>query len=393
MRDVDAFLGQLFALDDALGRKGFRTLSPWWRETIADFYTGDATTAVVRKGRRVGASTIVAPRLAIAEAMFGGHDFAPGEEYDVIFVSVRRPEAAKRIRNIQAALDALGIAHEPGGEANAIRLVNSPVRFVVLAANHKTAVGDTAIFLWLDEVSRWTNDSASANPAEDVVASLSPTIATMPDARMWLVSSPLGEKDYHATRYDLGNVAGQRVYFGETWIINPTLSKERTKELEPDPRKWAREYAAIPTAGGGLVFDSSIVDPAIKRWKSYRNVSTIPGWGDQVLPGLMAIDASSGGDNYPFGYASMVLPVVDEPWAATRVVHTAHAAAHEYQPKDQPGVWLPLTKEIVDSSRPTPILYLHEVDAIMGRFDPTTSTGAIKERVLGMARRLSLIHI
>ncbi|MEZ4437710.1 MAG: hypothetical protein R3B72_01360 [Polyangiaceae bacterium] len=191
-------------------------------------------------------------------------------------MSVRRGEAAKRIRNIEAALDALNIPHEPGGEPNTIRLIGRGVRFVVLAANYRTAVGDTSFLIWADEVARWISDTTSRNPAEDVIGSISPTIATLPDARMFLVSSPLGADDYHAQRYDMGDANGQRVYFAPTWIGNPTLSKARTKELEPDPKKWAREYAAVPQAAVTAAFDADDVEAAIvarTEWPRGQQVS------------------------------------------------------------------------------------------------------------------------
>src|SRR5690606_38303983 len=57
-RDEHAFLRQLFALDDLLGAKGFPKFSPWWRETLSDFYLSGCPQAVIGKGRRIGASTI-----------------------------------------------------------------------------------------------------------------------------------------------------------------------------------------------------------------------------------------------------------------------------------------------------------------------------------------------
>lgn len=252
MRDQQAFLARLWAIDEALGQRGFPRLSPWWRDTITDFYLSGARQAVVRKGRRVGASTIVAPRIAVCEALYGGHEFSPGDRAVFAFISVRRDEAAKRVKNIEAVLDALGVAYSTSDST--IRLRDRRIDFQVLTASYRTAVGDTCIGVWCDEVARWTDVESGANPAREVLASIRPTIATLPNARLWMVSSPLGKMDAHFDAFEQGDSELQRCYVGATWQINPTLPKAECRALElHDPTFW-REYGAIPSDGGSEAF-------------------------------------------------------------------------------------------------------------------------------------------
>jgi len=75
----------------------------WWRETVERFERQGKRRRVVRKGRRVFASTCVAPRLAVAEMLFGEHEHIPGTPPLVYaFLSVKRDEAANRLRGVRA---------------------------------------------------------------------------------------------------------------------------------------------------------------------------------------------------------------------------------------------------------------------------------------------------
>lgn len=264
-RDTEAFLAKLWELDTELVTAGLPDIpGTWWRETLARFYRSGKRRLVVRKGRRVFASTAVAPRVAVAEALFGRHEHIPGTpplEYG--FFSIKREEANKRIEGVTAILDALGVAHNKVGQS--VRLRDFPALFTVVTASHKTSVGGTLAFAWLDEVARWNDDDLGANPAELVVSSVAPALATLPDAKMFLVSSALTTEDFHARQFDLGDTDLQCTAFGETWVINPTLTEADTRLLEPDEKTWLREYAGVPSEGVennwfGVAVDSALSD-------------------------------------------------------------------------------------------------------------------------------------
>jgi hypothetical protein len=272
-RDAGKFLASLWAMEKTLAAAGLPPLpGTWWRDTINRFYRSGKRRLVVRKGRRVFASTAVAPRLAVAEALFGEHRHVPGTPPIVYaFLSVQRSEAAKRLRGIAAILDALGVAYAARGET--IELKESPAVFAVITASHRTAVGDAVAFAWLDEVARWNDDEISANPAEQVVGSLSPALMTFPDAKLFLVSSPLTDEDFHAKQFDLGETEQQSVAFGTTWDINPTFSEADCRADQPDLKTFLREYAAQPQKRieddwFGAAIDAALTDeppPAIVR--------------------------------------------------------------------------------------------------------------------------------
>jgi hypothetical protein len=141
----------------------------------------------------------------------------------------------------------LGVDHEPVDGEIEILTPRGPVVFKTYAA-HTRSVGFTSIALCGDEVARWESRDTAANPAAEVFGSLFPTLASQEYGFALLVSSPWGSDDYHAQRFDEGDTEAQIVAHAPTWIANPTISEERTHELEPDPRIWSREYAAEPGA-------------------------------------------------------------------------------------------------------------------------------------------------
>lgn len=292
-RDPRAFLAKVWKLEERLVRAGFPAMPAWWRREIERFYLSGKRRWVIRKGRRVFASTCVAPRLAVAEMLYGQHRHLPGTPPLIYaFLSVKRDEAGKRLRGVTAILDVLGEKYAEKGEA--IELLTRPAIFAVVTANFRTNVGDTVAFAWLDELARWHDDALSANPAEQVVGSLAPALSTLPDAKLIMVSTPLGVEDFHAKQFDLGETAAQCVSFGATWEINPSLTREACEELEPDRKLFLREYGGVPQATLTEALDSDLVAltgrarPKLKFYRSVLALDASGGSSCEFASGLVA---------------------------------------------------------------------------------------------------------
>lgn len=286
-RDPEKFLLFRRSLDEALVAKGFIETPKCWWDIIERFERSLKERIVIRKGRRVGASTLIAPRQVVSEALWGEHRHDLGtQEHTYAFLSISKEEAANRLKGIEAILKALDVPYRKAGSQ--ITLTNRPAIFKVVVANYRRAVGETVAFCWCDEVTRWIDKDTSANPANEVIKSIAPALLTLPNAKMWVVSSALGNDDYHAQLYDLGETDGQCVAFGSTWDLNPTLTEEKTKKIEPDHKTWLREYAAIPQGSDTAAFPIELIDFAFER-----------GWPNQpfIAPGIIATDFSSGGSN------------------------------------------------------------------------------------------------
>jgi hypothetical protein len=254
--------------DKQLVRAGFPATSPWWRAELDRFVRAGRRRWVIRAGRRAGKSSTLC-RVAVVHTLFGAWSVPLGDTAIVAFVSVSRDESASRLRTIAENLRALGVPFEQrDGElelTGARRVV-----FRTFACTTTAVVGFTAIAVFADEMAKWEARDAMANPAADVMASLRPTMATQTAAFEVAVSSPWGSDDYHAQLFDAGDGAHQCVSFAPTWVANPTISEERTHELEPDPRTWAREYAAEPGSTVSPAFDPDDVAGCYRPYAGTR---------------------------------------------------------------------------------------------------------------------------
>jgi hypothetical protein len=130
-------------------------------------------------------------------------------------------------------------------------------------------------------------------------------MATQPDARIVLISSPLTHEDAHAKAYDQGDTDHQTVAFAPTWVANPTVTEQQTRDDEPDPRVWAREYAAIPQASRLGAFDTDYILRAF-------NHSRLE--GEQQQAHVIIDPSSTGRDAFTIGVLRRVSPPRGAHW-------------------------------------------------------------------------------
>jgi len=269
--DRARLLAALARIDGVLVQHGFPPTSPWWCRELRRFLTSGRRRWVIRAGRRAGKSSTLC-RLAVAVAVAGEWRVPPGDVAVVAFVSVDRGEAAGRLRTIRAILDALGVTYAERGDE--IALASVPLVFRVVTCSIQAGAGFTCVLYIGDEVSRWPSDEGAANPAEEVLAALRPTMATQPTAFEVVCSSPRTKDDYHAQLVAKGDDDHQVVSIGTTWECNPTLTEADCRALEPDARAFRREYAAEPADAVSAAFPDG-VDHCVAR--GIRRRARIPG--------------------------------------------------------------------------------------------------------------------
>lgn len=267
--------------DAKLIAAGFPPTSEWWKGTVRRFYSSGKRTAVLRVGRRGGKSSTLA-RVAVNELLNGEHKIPPGDTGYAVFISVSRDEAAQRIRTVKAILDALKVRYTAKGDV--VQLEGRPLAFKVFTATIAGVSGPTAVFVAGDELAKWKDKDSGANPAREVVASVKPTVATQPNARVFLSSSAFSQLDYHYELFERGDTDDQFTAEAPTWEANPTITEAETRKLEPDERVWLREFAGQPQAAELAVFAPADIDRCFR-------IRT-----DTLLeaPKILAIDASSG---------------------------------------------------------------------------------------------------
>jgi phage terminase large subunit-like protein len=220
---------------------------------------------VIRAGRRGGKSSTLC-RVGVVEALFGEYHIPPGDIGVVAIVSVNIKQAAERIRNVEAILKAIGMKRDTDYRrvGDTIELVHRPVKFEVFSATTMASVGFTAICVICDELAIWRNEQTGANPAEQILAWLRPTLATQKSARMFLSSSPFSTLDAHHAAFIAGNTPRQNVAYAPTWVANPTISEADTHTEEPDILEWTRQYKAEPMSAGSLAFfDANVIDECV----------------------------------------------------------------------------------------------------------------------------------
>ena len=222
---------------------GWPETSEWWKAALGRFYSSSCVQFVVRVGRRGGKSSSLC-RVAVLEALMGEYEVAPGDTATVAIISVDTREAKDRIVTIDAILGVLGVKCKTLTER--IDLADAPIAFRVFTATISGVSGFSGICVICDEVAKWKDSKERANPAEAVLASVRPTMAGLPHARIFLLSSPWKRRDAHARAFAEGDTAFQRVAFAETWVARPALTIDDTRRLAPTSREWEREYAAIP---------------------------------------------------------------------------------------------------------------------------------------------------
>ena len=233
-------------LDRRLVLFGWPDTTDWWKRALRRFYATRCAQLVLRVGRRGGKSSTLC-RIAMLEALLGEHHVAPGDTAVVAIVSKDRPDAKERLNTIQGILDVLGVKYKATAER--IDLADKDMAFRVYTATVAGVSGFSGICVICDEVAKWMDKEAGANPATEVLASVRPTMAGLPNARIFLSSSPWGRWDAHARAFDAGDGPIQLVEFAETWVARPALTQEDTQRLEPDHRVWLREYGAVPMEG------------------------------------------------------------------------------------------------------------------------------------------------
>jgi hypothetical protein len=262
----------LLQIDDALAAHGVPAMSAFWRATYRAFYAHPtARISLQRIGRR-GGKGLCATKAGINEALFGDWRVPPGEVHRLVYTSVSKNEAAERLRAIAQYLRYLEVPfHERGDE---LFLVDRPLAFRVNAATVAANSGYAAVFACIDEGCKW-GDYDSADPGDEVFASVKAMMLTHPDARILVPSSPWGVDDWVARRFDAGDTDDQITAYAPSWVANPSLSEAQTRSGLTD-LQWERECLAVPGDVETTAFASKDVLASFER-------AIIPGNGERVI--------------------------------------------------------------------------------------------------------------
>jgi hypothetical protein len=233
-------------------------LTPWWRETLARWYSHPTATTLVARVGRGGAKSHTATKVAIAEVLFGDWAVPLGELHYFAFVSLNKDEAAQRLTLIKQILSVLAVPFESSGDA--VILPELRLGFRVFACQIGAVSGFRCIGYSADEAAKWESADHSANPAREVCTSLDAMCITRPNARRLIISSPWGEQDLHYELFERGEQRDQIVASAPSWVANPGITRQQCEDASRgDDKVFSREYCAVPGGTSSAAFDAADV--------------------------------------------------------------------------------------------------------------------------------------
>src|SRR5262249_33922395 len=130
--------------------------------------------------------------------------------------------------------------------ADEIELING-ITIAVKTSDYRAVRGVTIVCCIADEVAFW--QSEGVNPDREVFQALRPAMATIPEARLLVISSPYAKfgtlfEAYH--RYYGRDDASVLVWQAPTTTMNPSISEEFVQaEIENDPDAGRSEWLGL----------------------------------------------------------------------------------------------------------------------------------------------------
>jgi hypothetical protein len=206
----------LMQLDGALVADGHPPLSPWWCDQLSRWYAHPTARTLIARVGRGGIKSHTAVKVALNEVLHGDWNVPPGEVHFWATASATKDEAAQRLRLIEAFLRSLRVDYDRAGDEVVLR--DAPLGLRVFACQVGAVSGFRCIGFTADEAAKWRSAEKFANPAPEVIASMSAMCVTNPGARKLIVSSPLAMVDYHFKRFALGDTAEQLTCQAPSWV-------------------------------------------------------------------------------------------------------------------------------------------------------------------------------
>jgi hypothetical protein len=231
----------------------------------SDIPTDGFTTAWLCCGRRSGKSRMLAMISAYLAVFRDWSPYlSPGEVPTVMVIAADRKQARVIFRYTREFLKALDVVSIERETQEVLELSNG-VSVEIMTADFRSVRGYTAGALLLDEVTFWSSEGS--NPASEIIAALTPSMATVPGAMLLRASSPYAKRGvlYDAFREHYGR-NGDDVLFWKaaTRTMNPSVSEAFiASETAKDPASAAAEYGAEFRDDISGFVSPEIVDAAI----------------------------------------------------------------------------------------------------------------------------------
>ena len=220
-------------------------------------------------GRRGGKSRIMS---LCAASLAGFVDWrehlAPGEVATCHVLASNRKQARVVFRYIRSLfVDHPTLSRLVARELDdALELTNKVV-IEVQTANYRVVRGYSICAVIADELAFWLSDEDAANPAAEIIDSLRPAMATMPNSLLMVATSPYARKGpvWDAWRRHYAKDGDPiLVWQAPTATMNPTIDKRVIDEAyERDPANAEAEFGAIFRSDIAAFVDREVVEAAV----------------------------------------------------------------------------------------------------------------------------------
>ena len=243
-------LAAMLDVDRALGAAGVHPMSDYWRAECERQYLHPTAMQLECVGRG-GIKTITSVKQDIAETLSGDFPVPPGERHYHTRISENVGEATKTLRS--SSRTCASSASASTAPATRSTCTTYP-RLQGPRVPHRRRVR-LALYSMRRRTSARNGATGDTDPSAEVITSIRAMTVTHPNARGRMFSSPLGVAGFFHETWLRGDTGEQTAGHAPTWIANPSVTEEATHRLERDPRKWAREYAALAQSTGLGCFD------------------------------------------------------------------------------------------------------------------------------------------
>ena len=202
-------------------------------------------------GRRSGKSFVSAVIACYLGLFFDYSKYlAPGEDGIIMLISADRAQSQTLLRYIKGILHSNPVFAQYIQEElkESVQLTNN-IRIEVHSASFRSIRGRSVVACLFDEIAFWRTADSAANPDSEILAAARPSMATIPNSKLIVISSPYsryGTLYEHFQEY-FGNDDEKDilVWKSETRLMNPTISQDLIdRESKKDPTSARAEWGA-----------------------------------------------------------------------------------------------------------------------------------------------------
>jgi hypothetical protein len=183
-----------------------------------------------------------------------------------MLIAADRKQAKVLLKYVRAFLDGVPMlrAMVENITAEAIELSNNVV-VEVHTASYRSIRGRTVVAAVCDEAAFWRNEE-SANPDREILAALRPSMSTVPDAMLLVISTPYARRGilWDAFRRNFGKPGDVFVWTASTRVMNPSVPQSFIDNaLEEDPASASAEYLAEFRSDVEAYISQEVVDTCV----------------------------------------------------------------------------------------------------------------------------------